>query len=137
MLYFILGLIVLTAIFWILHKSKLVSFCPICAATVLVWLISLAALYLGAAWADPLLVAILMGASLGALAEKHGGKLGFLWKTLFVTLGLPSIYFMIEKDLAKGLGLLLILLLMTLLWRKRKSGPVAAEKKDIFKDCCE
>ncbi len=110
--------------------------CPICAAVVLAWLAGLVTLYSGATWLDPLIVGILMGASLGALAEKYGGKLGFWWKTLFVVLGLPAIYFMIEKDLAKGLGMLLILAVVTLLFRKTETDRAGVGKKDLFKNCC-
>jgi uncharacterized membrane protein YadS len=134
MIYFLLSILVITLVFYFLHKRKILAVCPICAGTVLTWFGGLAALYTNQLWASPLLVAILMGASLGALAEKFGPSYGLLWKTGVVLLGFPASYFFVQQSVWPGLGLIVLLLLLTLISKKK---PVEKEdKKDLFKECC-
>ena len=110
--------------------------CPICAAVVIAWVLGLVAIYSNATWIEPTIVGILMGASVGALAEKYGRQFGFIWKTLFVLFGLSAIYFIVKKDLYIGFGLLLIILIVTIIYRQKVANATTDEKKDIFKDCC-
>lgn len=135
MIYYLLAIALLTLILWGLYKAKAISVCPICAAVVITWVGGLAALYWRASWSNPLIVAILMGASIGALADKYGSKFGFLWKSAVVLLGLPAVYFLTQKALWPGLGLVLLLGLVTVL--SHNNNPTGShEKKDLFKNCC-
>lgn len=135
MIYFVASILTLTAIFTLLNRSKTIIVCPICAAVVITWLAGLVGIYTGQAWADPLIIAILLGASLGALADKYGTGFGLAWKTLMVILGLPAIYYVVQRQPVQGLGLLFVLVVVTLLFNKRKSGS-AKPNPDIFKECC-
>ena len=135
MIYFLLPIFVLTLIFWVLYRAKLSIICPICAGTLLTWAGGLVALYSGAAWADPLIIGILMGASLGALADKYGSRFGLFWKSAVVLLGLPATYFLVQKFLWPGVGLVLLIVLLTWFFG-RGTKPEPEPKKDLFKDCC-
>src|SRR3989344_8480013 len=77
--------------------------CPICALVVIVWVAGLFGIYLDAVWADPLIVAMLMGGSVGALAEKYGSRLGPVWKAVFVILGFIAVYFLVNKSVWPGI----------------------------------
>ena len=135
MLYYLLSIALLTLIFWALHKARIIPVCPICAGVVITWVGGVVALYFGAWWANPMIIAILMGASMGAIADKYGNKFGLLWKSAVVLLGLPAIYFLVQKLLWQGLGLVVIFLILTVfLYRSNKE--VSSDKKDLFKDCC-
>jgi hypothetical protein len=71
---------------------------------------------------------------IGALAEKFGPSYGLLWKTGVVLLGFPASYFFVQQSVWPGLGLIVLLLLLTLISKKK---PVEKEdKKDLFKECC-
>ena len=99
--YLLLLLIVLTLAFWLLYRWKILTFCPICSAALLTWIVGVVLLYLGSPFASPLFVALLVGASLGALAEKWGNKLGFFWKTLWVLLEAVVLTFSLTKNCLK------------------------------------
>lgn len=132
---FIASIIILTFIFAYLYKAQVIKVCPICAGVVLTWTAGLVSVYTNQTWANPLVVAILMGASLGALADKYGNKLGLVWKSALIVVGLPAIYMLLQKKLLFGLALLLIIILMTFFFSKR-SGNKTSHKDDLFKDCC-
>ncbi len=135
MLYYLLTIFLLTLLFGALYKYRIIAVCPICAATVITWVGGLLAIHLYISWANPLLVAILMGASMGAVAEKYGRQFGFIWKTAMVILGMSSIYFLIQPaGLYKGLGIAAILLTITFFLHKGK--PAEYVRGDLFKDCC-
>ena len=138
MLYYLLSIAALTIIFWALFKARVVSVCPICAGVVMTWAAGIAALYYGVSWANPLLIGILMGASLGALADKYGSKFGLFWKSSVVLLGLPAIYFVIQRSFWKGVILIIAIGIVTLLSNlsNKKSGSGIKHKKDLFQDCC-
>ncbi len=135
MISFLLSIVVLTLIFWGLHKARIISVCPICAGAVITWVGGIVALYYGASWANSMVIAILMGASLGALADKYGNRLGLFWKSAAVLLGLPAIYLLVQKSLWQSLALIILLLLLTIFVRKTNQIP-SNDKKDLFKECC-
>lgn len=135
MLYYLLSIAVLTLIFWGLHKARIIPICPICSGVVITWVGGIIAFYYGASWANPMIIAILMGASMGALADKYGNRFGLLWKTVVVLLGLPAIYLLMQKSLWQGLGLVILLILISVISNK-KDASVLHNKKDLFKDCC-
>ena len=135
MLYYLLAIFLLTIIFAFLHKAKIVAICPVCAATVITWATGLLAIHLSASWANSLVVAVLMGASMGAVAEKYGKHFGFLWKTAFILLGLAAIYFLVQpEELYKGLMLIVVLGIVTLL--SNRNAQTKNGREDLFKDCC-
>ena len=78
-----------------------------------------------------------MGASLGALAEKLGGKLGFIWKTLAVLLGSSGVYFLLNEEPLKAVPLVAALLAVTLF---KVFNPTEGSRtrvlRDRFKGCC-
>lgn len=126
-------LIVGTLIFWTLRRFKIFENCPICSATVLTWVIGLFFIYSGRT-IDTLIIAILMGATLGAVAEKYGSKYGFLWKAAFVILGFITIYFLVYEELLKAFVSLVLIGLTTLF--SNSSSRLRQGKEDKFKDCC-
>ena len=135
--YLLLLLIALTLVFWLLRQLKIFTVCPICSAALLTWVIGVVLLYLGSPFASPLFVALLVGASLGALAEKWGSKLGFFWKALWVLLGSSGAYFLLNKELLKAAPLLGALLVVTLVFIfSSTKEPSGRSLKDRFKDCC-
>jgi len=76
-----------------------------------------------------------MAGSIGALADKYGTQMGLIWKSLLVVIGLPAVYFVMEKDYKLGtlLAVLTLVLVILPLINKEKKEP----KADIFKHCCE
>ena len=135
MIYFLASILILTIIFAFLYKARIIAVCPICAGVVITWFVGVIGIYNNQAWADPFLVAILLGASLGALANKYGSKLGIVWKTLFVLIGLPAVYFIVQEKLWFGLGLIIALIILTLVTGKNRTNHKLANK-DLFKECC-
>lgn len=135
MIYFLASILILTLIFAYLYKSRIITVCPICAGVVITWLAGVIGIYTDQAWANPLLVAILLGASLGALADKYGSRLGLVWKTLYVLIGLPAVYFIVQEKLWFGLGLIIALIILTLVTGKNRTNHKLANK-DLFKECC-
>ena len=135
MIYYLLSIAALTLIFWALHKARIIPVCPICVGVVITWLGGILALYYGASWANPIIIAILMGASMGALAEKYGNRFGLLWKSALVLFGLPAIYLLVQKSLWPGLALVALLGLFTIFASTGKK-PAPGAEKDLFKDCC-
>ncbi|TAL49227.1 hypothetical protein EPN83_01670 [Patescibacteria group bacterium] len=121
-------------LFWILHKLDILRFCPICSAVALTWLVGLLLLYATNLPVDPLFIAILTGASLGALAEKYGSKFGFFWKTILVVLGSAGIYLLVIEDALKALILFSVVALVTVMFVLGRLRRKASEDK--FKDCC-
>ncbi|OGE80549.1 MAG: hypothetical protein A2660_00095 [Candidatus Doudnabacteria bacterium RIFCSPHIGHO2_01_FULL_45_18] len=135
MIYYLLIIFLLTLVFWVLYRSRIIAFCPICAVTVITWVGGLLAIHLRVSWANPFVVAILMGASMGALAEKYGRRFGLLWKTAMILLGISSIYFLVQPDgLYEGLGITTVLLGITFF--SHKGTPAEHVRGDLFKDCC-
>lgn len=135
MIYFSVSILVLTIIFAYLYKAKIITVCPVCAGVVITWLIGVVGVYTGQEWANPLIIAILLGASLGALADKYGSKFGLIWKTLIVLIGLPAVYFIVQEKLWLGLGLVAGLFILTLVFGKNTSNH-KTHSKDLFKECC-
>lgn len=135
MIYFLALILVLTLVFAFLYRTRMITICPICAGVVVTWLAGIVGIYSNQTWADPLLVAILLGASLGALADKYGSKFGLVWKTLMVLIGLPAVYYIVQQKLWLGLGFVVALIVLTLLSR-RNSATANPHRQDLFKECC-
>jgi len=135
MIYYLITIAVLTFIFWSLHKARIIPVCPICAGVVITWVGGAVGLYYEVTWANSLIIAILMGVSLGALADKYGSRLGLLWKSAMVLLGLPAIYFIVQKLSWQGAILVAMLVIITIFSHKQ-SAPAMRKEKDLFKDCC-
>lgn len=135
MIYFLVSILVLTIIFAYLYKAKIISICPICAGVIITWVIGVMGIYTEQEWANPLIVAILLGASLGALADKYGSRFGLIWKTLVVLIGLPAVYFIVQEKLWFGLGLVAGLVILTLVFGKNRVTH-KPYSKDLFKECC-
>ena len=137
MIYFLASILILTLVFAFLYRAKIISVCPICAGVVITWIVGLVGIYANQAWADPLPVAILLGASLGALADKYGTRFGLVWKTLMILLGLPAVYFIVQEKLWYGLGLMVMLTIITLVTGKNRANHKShGHNKDLFKECC-
>ena len=106
--------------------------CLICAAVVLAWLSMLILMWFGFA-VDKILLATLMGMSVGAVATKYAP--GFGWKTLTVILGLLLVWSALNEKFvyaAAALGLILL----TLLFSVKLNNKKGAQQPDRFKDCC-
>lgn len=135
MLYYLLAIFLLTIVLEIFYKAHIVLICPICAATVITWVVGLLAIHLYSPWANPLVVAILMGTSLGAVTEKCGKHFSFLWKMMAVLLAVSAIYFLVQpEELYNGLIVTAVLVAVTFL--SNKGDKTKDERKDLFKDCC-
>ena len=135
MFYFIISIFIVTIIFWGLHKGRIVTVCPICAGVLITWIGGIASLYYGASLGNPMIVAILMGASMGALADKYGARFGLLWKSAVVLIGLPAIYMLVQKSFWAGLGLVATIAVYTA-YLHNTNKPKIERKKDLFKECC-
>jgi hypothetical protein len=135
MIYFIISITVITLAFAFLYRARIITVCPICAGVVITWIAGAVGLYANQSWADPLIIAILLGASMGALADKYGSRFGLIWKSLMVLIGLPAIYFIVQKKPLQGLGLLLALAVITV-FSGRNRSPINPHRKDLFKECC-
>lgn len=109
--------------------------CPICALVVIAWIVGLVGIYTDANWISPLVVAMLMGGSVGALAEKFGSRLGMIWKSIMVIIGFSAAYFLATGSFWMGavLGILVLLLVWYIL---KNLKHAALGRKDMFKDCC-
>lgn len=137
MIYFLASISILTLLFAYLYKARIINVCPICAGVVITWFIGIVGIYTNQAWADPMLVAILLGASLGALADKYGSRFGLIWKTLMVLVGLPAVYFIVQEQIWFGTALVIGLLIITLVAGKNKTNhKTLGHNKDLFKECC-
>lgn len=137
MIYFLASILILALVFTYLYKARITTVCPICAGVVITWLIGIVGIYTDQAWADPMLVAILLGASLGALADKYGSKLGLVWKTLVVLIGFPAIYFIVQEKIWLGIALIIGLIILTFVAGKNKTNhKLHSHNKDLFKECC-
>lgn len=132
------AILILTALFWTANRIlKGNLFCPICAATALVWLAALAASFIGVRLINNSWLAILMAISLGAVIQKYGGKFGLLWKTAAVVFGGPAVYFLSQQDL-RGLYFAVAMLFITVLSEmKFTSKPAKGLYKDKFDNCCD
>lgn len=135
MFYYLLVIFLLTIGFVLLYKAKFTTVCPVCAAAVITWVVGLLAIHLHASWANPLIVAVLMGASMGAVAEKYGKHFGFPWKTAVVLLGIGAIYFLVQPDELYN-GLIVVGVLMAITFLSNKIVQTEGGLKDLFKDCC-
>lgn len=135
MIYYLISIVLLTIVFVLLRRIIVIKFCAICGAVLITWFIGLVGIYMNLPWADPLLILILMGASLGALAEKYGTKYGLIWKSLMILIGFPGVYYLVQERFWIGGGLMLVLVFLTIIF-SRSNISSNTEHKDIFKECC-
>lgn len=134
MIYLFSLLLILTAAFWFLRWMGIFKTCPVCAAAFLTWIIGLALLYSGITWADPIFIAILIGATIGAVAEKYGREFGFVWKTALILLGTSGVYFLASQDIGRAVIVFAALAVVTA-WFNFPSGKTKT-LVDRFKNCC-
>lgn len=134
MIYQIILIVGVTLIAGLLYRARVVTVCPICGGVVLAWLVGLVGIYLDMAWVDPVFTGLLMGGSVGALAEKYGGKNGLIWKSALVLAGFPAVYYLVNKNLVFGVPLGVVALLLVLFTLERKEQ--LRQKEDMFDDCC-
>jgi hypothetical protein len=133
MIYFLISIAILSLVLYWFRKASKFNFCALCGATVITWVAGLMFLYKGRV-IDPVILAILMGASVGAVATLYGNKLGLFWKTSVVVLGAPFVYFLLQKELAKAavsLGCLLLVSFVMYIFKSKQET-----KEDNFKNCC-
>jgi len=108
------------------------NICLICAATVLAWVTMLILMWSGFA-IDKILLATLMGMSVGAIATKYAQ--GLVWKTVIVILGLPFIWFTVNGRPLSA-GILFGVILLSWLLSVKFSNKKGLQQTDRFKDCC-
>ena len=138
MTYALLLISILTVLFWLSYRAEIHSICAVCAATVITWAVGIFSIITHASWADPLMTAILMGASLGAIADKYGSRFGLFWKTAVVILGSAGIYYIADETYIRGVVAFTALGIITIIAGILK-GPTTSTitaKKDLFKECC-
>lgn len=135
MIYFLASILILTLVSALLYRARIITVCPICAGVVITWIAGIVGIYTNQAWADPLLVAILLGASLGALADNYGSKFGLVWKTLMVLIGLPAVYYIVQDKPWFGIVFIIALAILTLVFGKNRTTH-KPHTKDLFKQCC-
>lgn len=111
------------------------NICPVCLIVVITWLVGISLIYLDQNWVSPLLVAILMGASLGATAERWSGTMGMWWKILWVMGGVSGIYFLLDRQITKAATLIIITLALTGLFYLLR-GRSHLTTTDKLKNCC-
>ena len=127
------SLILLIGLFTIGRKYSTRIFCPLCFAVSTAWIIGLF-LYFTSRWSDPIVLSILMGSSLGAAVTLFGKKWDSVMKSVVYLAGFPTIYFIIQKDLAKTAVSMIVLILAVVLAQVFK---IPNQKyKDEFNDCC-
>lgn len=112
---------------------KLTNICPICAAVVIAWLTGLVLMWLGFG-VDKILVGILIGMSVGALATKYDW--GRAWKAGMVILGGSAAWSLLNNKLVYAVILLVTLALLAALFKFKLNPKKGAQQSDRFKDCC-
>jgi hypothetical protein len=133
LLYALISIVVLTILFRLLQKPFPKLFCPICLASVVTWCVLLLLFLLGKN-IDTTALVILMSISLGAMAERLGSRLGLVWKTLTVILGMSALYFLAQKDFSKTSVFVVsiaIVLALALIFKRSN-----VNKEDRFDKCC-
>lgn len=119
---------------WLRHK-RLLSVCPVCAGVVISWVLGLFLLYMEWWPIDNLFLGLMMGSSLGALAEKYGEHLGWFWKAVVVLSGLISIYYIVSDQLIAGTVFGLVIMIIAL-YKIKRSKPRQRSGDDMFTNCC-
>ena len=134
-IYSIAAITILTILFWLMGLKRKRAYCPVCLATVFVWVVGLIFFYSGFE-INSLFLAILISISLGALIEKYGQRFHWYWKLIMVLLNAPAIYYLLQKDLAKAAVLAGVAVILTWLFSKLKTVPPKI-KNDQFEQCCD
>ncbi len=107
--------------------------CPICIGVSASWLIGLV-LYYSGIYTDQTVLAILMGASLGAVVTLYGKSWGLLMKSVVFLVGFPTVYYLIQKDVAKAvIGMMALTVCIVLAHVFKQSLPPGS---DAFDSCC-
>jgi hypothetical protein len=133
---YLASILLFTILFWISYQKKIINVCPICAGTVVTWVIGISAIYTNMSWANPQVVAILMGASLGAVVTKYRENYKLLGQSIIILTAIPAIYFIINQDLWPGLILTGLTTALSIILIKQKITPHLQKNIDRFKDCC-
>ncbi|MHB8871333.1 MAG: hypothetical protein ACYC5G_02650 [Candidatus Doudnabacteria bacterium] len=133
MTYLLISIFILTVVLYFVRKTSDLNICPICIATVFTWSWAFIAVAFKLLDIPPVLISLLMAISLGATVQKYGSKLGLLWKTICVLVGLPAVYLVSQGAFLKALLFGLALFLFTVL-----SFIFTKEKNinDKFEECC-
>ncbi len=127
----------LTLVIYAINKVKHI-YCPICLATVLVWMGLTAGLYFKWFAVNPLFLGILIGVSLGAANERFGSKFGLIWKVSLVVFGAPAIYFLVQKEITYTIYLLIALIFFTAISTIKFSGkPASGGASGKLPGCCD
>ena len=138
MLYALFSIIVLTVIFWLVNKARPKTvFCPICVATVVVWLSLLLGMYFNIFSVNVQFLAILMAISLGAGIERFGRKYGLWWKTLMVALGTPAVYFLASEKLLISIYFLLAVVFLTAIFNLTFTKKHPGRQEPTIPGCCD
>ena len=106
--------------------------CPICAAVVITWAGMLVWMWSGHE-VDKILLATLMGMSVGAIATKYGQNK--IWKSAMVILAVPLVWFAL-KDQPGTAAVFLGLIILPSLYFNSKLNMKGDQQSDRFKDCC-
>lgn len=145
----IASILILTALAFLVRKSAAPWLCPLCAGVAGTWLGLLGA-YFGGFTVDLRIPAILLGGSVVGLAAQGEKILAnrnetyrLVWKTLFVTVGFATAWFVINSAwIEVVLGLAILGFLTFLPWvgfpstvHDATSGQVEQLRKQM-KSCC-
>lgn len=136
----------ITALAWLANRVRAFRVCPICAGVAGTWLWMLAARLLGYQ-IDPLVLAMLMGASVVGIAyqvEKRlpSSRSPLLWKTLFIPAGFVAAYSAISAWWAVFAIMTILLVILTLKFMEEshsrgvKSDTTVKELEKKMKNCC-
>jgi hypothetical protein len=142
-------ILILTALAFLVRKSVAPWLCPLCAGVAGTWLGLLGA-HLAGFTVDLRLPAILLGGSVVGLAAQGEKILAnrsetyqLVWKTLFVTIGFATAWFVINLAwIEVALGLAVLGVLIFLPWVDFSSPKIKAPSgraqrlKEQMKSCC-
>ncbi len=143
------SILILTALAFLARKVAVPWLCPLCIGVAGTWLWLLGAHFAGFAL-DPRILAILLGGSVVGLASQ-GEKVNshrsetfrLVWKTLFVTIGFATAWFVTAQAWSGVAAGLVTLGMMTLLPWVGRSAPAPTDRsgqverlKEQMKSCC-
>lgn len=146
---FLTVVLILTTTFaaYLIRKFFSVKICPICLGVSFVWVVLLAARFLGIYEIDLIIPAILIGGSVVGFAYKMENHLknkanALLWKSLFIPAGFLGAYSLIYKSAGLFLFSAFIVFVLpafflTVYSKKEKEiSKTAVDLKNKMKNCC-
>ena len=111
--------------------------CFICAAVVITWAGMLIWMWSGHN-IDKILLAILMGTSVGAIATRYAQNM--IWKSLIVILSIPAVWYAVQDQLDTAAIFIFLIILPSIYFNSKLNSPAGEQKgvqqEDRFKDCC-